>query len=415
MLIGPGLIIKRYLSCLARHTINVLYPTISIASRSARILRFSFKRRKYGLFFAISYLLIWVLIIIGEVSSYEFNNSATDYYESPTGIHTSIREVAEFDIGINLTNIWDLDLSSKTFNAEGYIWMKWDDLPSWLEEWDPEVLKKPIKSIGFVNAVERYDFIEESEPSVPWVDSDGKNIQWLFFSGKFIARDLDLKKFPFENILLPVEIEFDDFFSTEAKFTYKSSGETVAQNKSLHGYKFLGSKVLVRNHVYPTDWGQSEAKEHFGLDTTKYTNLRVDLSYNRSFRSSFLSIFLPLVIVMLVVVLTPLIELENIDAKIALPASVLLVLVFLQDSYKKMIPLGLEYPTYADYLYAICLSVTSMVFIWSVANSNLYLRSIGGSRQLVAKRRSRSELYFFWITFSYLLLSPLYLWIVLIR
>ena len=195
MLIGPGLIIKRYLSCLARHTINVLYPTISIASRSARILRFSFKRRKYGLFFAISYLLIWVLIIIGEVSSYEFNNSATDYYESPTGIHTSIREVAEFDIGINLTNIWDLDLSSKTFNAEGYIWMKWDDLPSWLEEWDPEVLKKPIKSIGFVNAVERYDFIEESEPSVPWVDSDCKNIQWLFFSGKFIARDLYLKTF----------------------------------------------------------------------------------------------------------------------------------------------------------------------------------------------------------------------------
>lgn len=112
---------------------------------------------------------------------------------------------------------------------------------------------------------------------------------------------------------------------------------------------------------------------------------------------------------MLVVLLTPLIELENVDAKIALPASVLLVLVFLQDSYKKMIPLALEYPTYADYLYAICLSVTSMVFIWSVANSNLYLRSTGRSKLLITKQRNRSERYFFWVTLVYLLLSPIYL------
>jgi len=385
-----------------------------LARSLSRFFWISFKRRKYGLLFVIAYALIWLLIFVGEASSFDVHNDSADFYEPSGKVHTKIREVAEFDIGINLTNVWELDLSSKTFNAEGFVWLKWDKLPSWLKEWDPEVASQPIKSIGFVNAVERYDFVEESEPSVPWVDSDGRNIQWLFFSGKFIARDLDLKKFPFETILLPVEIEFDDFFSTEAKFTYRLSGEAVVQNKSLHGYKFLESAVAVRDHVYPTDWGQSEAKDHFGLDTTKYTNLRVGLAYRRSFRSSLLSIFLPLVIVMLVVLLTPLIELENVDAKIALPASVLLVLVFLQDSYKKMIPLGLEYPTYADYLYAICLSVTSMVFIWSVANSNIFLKSASRSRSIVVRRRSRSELYFFWVTFVYLLLSPVYLWWVMI-
>lgn len=384
-------------------------------SSISRLFCILLKRRKYGLLFVIAYLFIWLLIFIGEVSSYDARNYSADYYEPSAKIHTKIREIAEFDIGINLTNVWELDLSSKTFNAEGFVWLKWDELPPWLKEWDPDVASQPIKSIGFVNAVERYDFVEESEPSVPWVDSDGRNIQWLFFSGKFIARDLNLKKFPFETILLPVELEFDDFFSTEAKFTYRLSGETVVQNKSLHGYKFLESTVAVRDHVYPTDWGQSEAKDHFGLDKTKYTNLRVGLAYVRSFRSSLLSIFLPLVIVMLVVLLTPLIELENMDAKIALPASVLLVLVFLQDSYKKMIPLGLEYPTYADYLYAICLSVTSMVFIWSVANSNIFLKSTGDLRPAVLKRRSRSEVYFFWATFVYLLLSPIYLWLVLVR
>lgn len=391
------------------------YIVLSLSSTLIRPVRLSLKRRKYGLIFVISYIIIWALVLLGEVSTFEINQSKADYYEPSTRVDTHNTKIAEFDIGANLTNIWGLDLSSKTFNAEGFIWLKWDELPIWLEKWDPEIAEQPIKSIGFVNAVDRYDFVKELEPSAPIIDSDMRNIQWLFFSGKFIARDLDLKKFPFESISLPVEIEFDDFYSTDAKLTYQSSGKTVAQNKSLHGYRYLGSSVSVRNHVYPTSWGASSAKEHFGLDTTKYTNLRVNLAYRRSFKSSFLSIFLPLVIVMLVVLLTPLIELENIDAKIALPASVLLVLVFLQDSYKKMIPLALEYPTYADYLYAICLSVTSMGFIWSVANSNLYLRSTGRSKLLITKQRNRSERYFFWVTLVYLLLTPIYLWLLLMR
>lgn len=380
----------------------------------AIIIRKAVGTRRYGHFFVVAYALALMALCI-SASFISSGPSSSDYYE-PLGLErTELRDVANFKIGINLTNVWQLDLSSKTFNAEGYVWLKWIDLPEWLAEWDPDVAQSPPRTIGFVNAVERYDFVSEVEPSEPWVDSDGEFIQWLFFSGKFIARDLDFRKFPFEEILLPVEVEMDDYFSTEARFEFVKSGEVVASNKSLHGYLYGENKVFVRQHVYPTDWGQAEAKTHFGIDKTKYTNLMVALLYERDWRGSLFLVFSPLIVVMSVVALTPLIELEHYDAKVALPASVLLVLVFLQDGYRKMLPVGLEYPTYADYVYTMCMVITAIVFVWSLLNTNIFLKNKNDSQVLsgaVARSdRRKSERRFFRLTLAFLLVSPVALWL----
>ena len=369
-----------------------------------------FRNRQIGSRFALTYIMILLMMMTHEMTLPKAQTSF-DYYEILESRQTEIRESAKFDTGINLTNIWNLDLSSKTFNAEGFVWMKWDALPDWLDEWDPEVNDDPPKGVGFVNAVERYDFVSEIEPSQPWIDSDGSYLQWLFFSGKFIARELDFKKFPFEQIQLPVEIEFDDFFSTEAVFQYEQDGSVIAGNSNLHGYRYDGNTVDVRAHVYPTGWGQAETQEQFGGSLSKYSNLTVNVSYVRNWQSSVLTVFLPLFVVMLVVVLTPLIRLEHYDAKVALPASVLLVLVFLQDSYRKMLPLGLEYPTFADYVFYLCMAATSIVFIWSVANTNLYLDVLSAKNDAsFIRSRQRSEILFFRVTVLFVIISPIAMW-----
>ena len=116
---------------------------------------------------------------------------------------------------------------------------------------------------------------------------------------------------------------------------------------------------------------------------------------------------------MLVVTLTPLIRLEHYDSKVALPASVLLVLVFLQDSYRKMLPLSLEYPTFADYVFYLCMAATSVVFIWSVTNTNLYLEMVGAKNDLAFIRsRQNSEILFFRATFLFVIISPIAMWFV---
>ena len=75
------------------------------------------RRRKYGLFFAFIYLLIWFYIYAHETSFSKVPNASADYYESVSYENFSEDE-GSIDIGVNLTNIWGLDLSSKTFNAE---------------------------------------------------------------------------------------------------------------------------------------------------------------------------------------------------------------------------------------------------------------------------------------------------------
>ena len=57
-------------------------------------------------------------------------------------------------------------------------------------------------------------------PLIQHLGEDGRYIQWLEFSGLFYIEELDLRKFPFHTVHLPIEIEFDDFTSEEVNVTY---------------------------------------------------------------------------------------------------------------------------------------------------------------------------------------------------
>ena len=112
---------------------------------------------------------------------------------------------------------------------------------------------------------------------------------------------------------------------------------------------------------------------------TEFYSAKLDLFYKRSRLSSLFNIFLPLFIVMGVVLATPLVSVEHYEAKLILPASVLLVLVFLQEGYKRVLPDGLNYLTFADLVYSYSYLTTIFVFCWTLFQTNQYLllESIG--------------------------------------
>jgi hypothetical protein len=78
---------------------------------------------------------------------------------------------------------------------------------------------------------------------------------------------------------------------------------------------------------------------------------------------------------MAVVLAAPLVAIQDYQTKLAIPASALLVLVFLQDSYKKILPPGLNYPTLADLIYIYNMYITIIVFIWSLFQTKAYLNA----------------------------------------
>ena len=277
-------------------------------------------------------------------------------------------------IGLSILNLCDLDLASKTFYAEGMTWLKYNSLPEWLDHWDQEIIDSPAKALRFVNNVDRHDLELELEPSRPVVDSDGLYIQWLKFSGRFVANELDLRRFPFETISLPVEIELEDLYESETSLQYKASGSLIATGANLAGYKIEGCEVAQSVHTYRTNWGWELAVScNGGPDIAEFDNIRATIQYSRSIRSSLLNIFLPLAVMMCVVMSVPLIDIQQHENRVVIPASVLLVLVFLQEGYKKILPPGLSYPTLADLVYAACFVVTIGIFGLGLMTANWHL------------------------------------------
>lgn len=322
-----------------------------------------------------------LLLLVFAAHGNEHRRASTDDSYRPKkradddeGQACHLGEVFNASIGISILNLCDLDLASKTFYAEGMTWLKYRCLPEWLDHWDQEIIDAPVRAIRFVNNVDRHDLELELEPAIPVIDSDGLHIQWLKFSGRFVANELDLRRFPFETISLPVEVELEDLYASETNLKYKASGSLIATGASLTGYKLETCQVEQSVHTYRTNWGWELAVScNGGSDITEFDNIRATIQYSRSIRSSLLNIFLPLAVMMCVVMCVPLIDIRQHENRVVIPASVLLVLVFLQEGYKKILPPGLSYPTLADLVYAACFVVTIGIFGLGLATANWHL------------------------------------------
>jgi hypothetical protein len=314
-------------------------------------------------------------------------------------------DLFETSIGISILNLCNLDLASKTFYAEGMVWLKYASLPDWLNHWDEEIIEAPVKALRFVNNVERHDLNVELEPAKPVQDNDGLLIQWAKFSGRFVANQLDLRRFPFETIRLPVEVELEDMYASETNLTFRQSGSLIATGAELTGYKLRRAFVSLAIHSYRTNCGRNLAVScNGGDDLAEFDNIRACVDYTRSIRSSVLGVFLPLAVMVCVVLGVPLIDIHQHENRVVIPASVLLVLVFLQDGYKKILPPGLSYPTFADLIYAACFVLTIGVFASGVVTANAYLASTDASHAVVQILNAESHS-IFWVNIAFLVAS----------
>ena len=315
------------------------------------------------------------------------------------------------DLGITLSMLYDIDLSAGSYYVEGCAWLKYNAVPLWMkDEWDPEIYECPVKSLAFTNVVNRQDFSQSPEPSIPDTDDDGRKIHWLEFSGRFAASeiDLDLGLFPFETIILPIDLELSDFYVGEAIVNHEQSGPILTAQPKINGYSCLSSSVRQYIHAYGTNWGFEYAKNYFSKkDYSEFIAFKAETVFRRNTWNSFFNIFLPLLIVMVVVIAAPLAATQDYQTKLAIPASALLVLVFLQDGYKKILPPGLNYPTLADLVYIYNMLITITVFLWSLIQTKLYFAAqAAGSQASQMKVAGSMDNQFFVITLTFALLAP---------
>ncbi|MDG1059772.1 MAG: hypothetical protein P8O84_03585, partial [Synechococcus sp. cluster3_bin.96] len=226
--------------------------------------------------------------------------------------------------GIYVANNFSLDLEVPSFSSKGYIWMRWGQPFQ-------DYLQRRGLAVSEIISLEN-DINPETSLITPLRDvrefEDGTFGQGMLYTGDFYIDNLDLRRFPFNSVSLPVVLEVDDpvgdltYGSLRLIPDLRDSG--IGQYSDLFGWLTRGWSFGEFRHHFASGLGVSAVDE-------EYSQLIFDVSYQRSSWSAFWTLIQPLVVVMASIVLITRVLTEF---RVEIPIAVLLTLIFLQDGYR---------------------------------------------------------------------------------
>ena len=275
-------------------------------------------------------------------------------------------ESARYQIhtGIYVANNFSVDMEKPSFSSKGYIWMRWN------EDFQQYLIDRDLEVIDVVNL--ENDINPETSQITPLRDiqsyGDGTYGQGFLYTGEFYIDNLDLRRFPFNSVSLPVVLEVEDpigdltYANLRLIPDLRDSGVGLYSN--LNGWLTKGWSFGEFRHHFASGFGVSS-------DDEEYSQLIFDVSYQRSSWSAFWTLIQPLLVVMTSIVLITRVSTEF---RLEIPIAVLLTLIFLQDGYRSELP-NLPYLTFLDSIYVIAY-LTSIVSFGLV----LYFENIKAHR-----------------------------------
>ena len=173
-------------------------------------------------------------------------------------------------IGASVENIYNINLEDASFYASGYIYLRYTQVPSWLEDWDSEIYDSPVKSLTFTNAIYT-DFTEGVTPTNPVKDVKGNWIQWKYFAGKFKINHSDIYS-PFRPIRVNLDFELDDFYAGDCLLMLDVS-EPDAIIETDKGLSVISANSSLLARQYNTNWGYQYSNQAFGVRNKTFFHL----------------------------------------------------------------------------------------------------------------------------------------------
>jgi len=274
------------------------------------------------------------------------------------------------ELGVHIENVHQLSLKDKVYWMEGWYWLKW-----------PEAIDKIIKAekipfeqiVEFTNVVEEANLTETLDTAEPlFMPKEDRYYQLVRFSGRFYVNNLDLRRYPFVHIVLPLTIEA----KPDSLSCYPSGPPCVAlkpepdvakmmvgQFSDINGYDLKASTVEPFLHQYNTTFGVGELSAFDAVD--------FNLVYKSNFVASLAQFILPLLVIIGIVLVAPSLPAAMGDVRLAIPTTALLTLIFLQQGYQANIP-SLSYLTFLDWLYLYSYVISIVVFILFCWSTNCY-------------------------------------------
>jgi len=269
------------------------------------------------------------------------------------------RAPMKISVGIYAMNNYGIDPQVPSFDSTGYMWFKWgDDLQQYLQKTDLEIWKV-IAPVNLLDIPQSADTVlVPTGTDKPIRMKDGKWYQTVAYKGKFYIDRKDFRLHPFTRLSLPIMLEADDILLSygNLRIVPDLQGSGIGQFiDSNTGWVNLGWSMAEYRHHYDTDFG-------FGEGASDYSQLVFDVKYASSPWSAFWKILVPLAIVMAMVVGATKMDPEQWEVRLTMPVTVLLTLVFLQQSQDSGMP-RLPYLAFLDEVYVVSYSLTLGSFL----------------------------------------------------
>jgi hypothetical protein len=293
------------------------------------------------------------------------------------------------EVGLHVENLHQLSLKDKNYWVEGWYWLRW-----------PQSIQRILQAekiatdrmVEFTNQIEDSSIVISPEES-EIVELPGNAFYQSFrFSGKFYVDDLDLIRFPFQQISLPITIETRPAAlscTAEACIQLRADPvnvrSLVGQFAAVNGYDIKAAKITPFIHQYKSNFGIG-APSAFGA---------VDFSiiYKTNPWAAFSQSILPLLVIIGIVIASPSLPGSIGDVRLAIPTTALLTMIFLQQTYRSEIP-PLSYLCFLDwlYLYAYVLSIVFfLLFCWG---TYIYTVAEEGRAEQVVRRIDKVDSFF---------------------
>ena len=275
------------------------------------------------------------------------------------------RQGIRMQVGLHAESIYELSLAQKTFFVDGRFWLAW---PNQLQEWMQREALNPLALVEFVNQVEDWDSKVVPDTTQPVQASDGSWHQSFHFSSHFTVPKIDLRKYPFGQLQLPIVLEIVPAHSNAEGRPLllepeRNQNGIIGEDVNLDGYLLSSATLSPTVRTYRTDFGLKRP--------ARISQVQCLFNYRSAFWPGFIKYVLPMAIIILVVLISPYLESSLGDVRLAIPSTALLTLVFLQQGYSDGLP-QTPYLSYLDKLYAVAYLICVGLFILFAWSSNLY-------------------------------------------
>ncbi len=291
-------------------------------------------------------------------------------------------------VGAYVDNFHDLSLQNRRFVAEGYYWLEWPQ--SLQNKLDSEKIE-PKSIIVLANQVDNWDGQINSFSEEPIRLANGNYYQQFQFSANFYIPEINLRRFPFESVELPVIFEIGDDSLAIQKGNVilvpdASRNALVGSFAEINGYRITSSVLKPTVHTFGTNLGLNNGD-------LSYSGVALQATLKSTPLPSILKYFLPLMIVVGIVILAPSLEGELGDIRLAIPSTGLLTLIFLQQAHQAELP-ELDYLTFLDWIYACGYVIAIGTFLLFVWGTNYYQRTPKKGKEQALATINRADIIF---------------------